>query len=160
MFQALEKIVDDVKGSAGNAVRMSSLAASIGAALLVSGGFLTAALFVFVQDREGTVAACLVSAAVFFVIAAIATSYFLAQKRKHERLLQEAKRRAAKAAAAAPASMFSDPAMIAVGFQVIRAIGVKRLIPLIAVGGLVAGFLASQRGGAQTKPPAEDTGEE
>lgn len=160
MFQALEKIVDDVKGSASNAVKMSSLAAAAGAALLVTGSFLTAALFVFVQEREGTVAACLISAAVFFVIAAIFASYLLAQKRKHERLLQEAKRRAAKAAAAAPASMFSDPAMIAIGFQVIRAIGVKRLVPLIAIGGLVAGFLASQRGGVQTKPPAEEPHED
>jgi hypothetical protein len=44
--------------------------------------------------------------------------------------------------------------LITVGLQVIRAIGVKRLNPLLAVGGLALGFLASRQNvGDQT--PAE-----
>jgi hypothetical protein len=36
--------------------------------------------------------------------------------------------------------------VVAAGLQLIRAIGVKRLIPILAVGGLVLGFLASRNG--------------
>lgn len=157
MFQALEKIVDDLKGSTGNALRLSTLAAAAGVALLITSGFLTAALFVFVQERQGTVAANLSAAGLFFILAAIAVGAYVAHKRKSERLLEEAKRKAKAAAAAAPASIFSDPAMIAIGFQLIRTIGVKRMIPLLAIGGLAAGFFASQR--AKDEPnidPLED----
>lgn len=156
MFQALERIIDDVKGSTGNALRLSTLAVAAGVALLITSGFLTAALFVFVQQREGSVAACLAAAAVFFVIALIAVGCYAAHKRKTRRLLEEAKRRAARAAAAAPASIFSDPAMIAIGVQLIRTIGVKRLIPLLAIGGLAVGFFASQRGKTAEEPEADN----
>ena len=54
---------------------------------------------------------------------------------------------AARAAAAAP-SLLTDPAMLAMGLQIVRAVGVKRLIPLLAVGGLALGFLASRNSAA------------
>ena len=38
----------------------------------------------------------------------------------------------------------ADPMLVAAGIQVIRAIGVKRLIPILAVGGLALGLLASR----------------
>lgn len=161
MFQAVEKIIDDIKYSTGNALRLSTLAAAAGVSLLITSGFLTAALFVFVQQRQGTVAACLTASAVFFVIAMIAVGAYVAHQRKTERLLAEAKRKAeqaAKAAAAAtpPASaIFTDPAMIAIGFQVLRAVGMRRLIPLLAIGGVAAGFFASRRGNAPKDPPAD-----
>ena len=34
----------------------------------------------------------------------------------------------------------ADPMLVAAGLQVIRAIGVKRLIPILAVGGSLLGF--------------------
>jgi hypothetical protein len=34
--------------------------------------------------------------------------------------------------------------MIATGLQIVRAIGVKRLIPIIAIGGLALGLMASR----------------
>ena len=44
--------------------------------------------------------------------------------------------------------------VVAAGLQIIRAIGVKRLIPIIAVGGLALGFLAS-RNHSSDEAPAE-----
>src|SRR6266705_1144029 len=52
--------------------------------------------------------------------------------------------RAAEAAKSAMQTALSDPMLVAAGLQVIRAIGVKKLIPILAVGGLVLGFLASR----------------
>ena len=155
MFQAVERIVDDVKDSIGSGLRLSVLAAAAGVALLITSGFLTAALFVFVQQREGTVAACLSGGALFFIIALIAAGSYIAHQRKRERLFAEARRKAkAAAAAAAPPSIFSDPAMLAIGLQVVRTLGFKRVVPLVAVAGAVAAFFASQRGGR--KEPEAD----
>ena len=44
----------------------------------------------------------------------------------------------------------ADPMLVAAGIQVIRAIGIKKLIPILAVGGLALGFLAS-RGAAAVR---------
>ena len=44
--------------------------------------------------------------------------------------------------------------LVAAGIQVIRAIGIKKLIPILAVGGLALGFMAS-RGAAADEAPAE-----
>ena len=41
--------------------------------------------------------------------------------------------------------------LVATGIQIVRAIGFKRLIPLLAVGGLALGFLASRAAVAATK---------
>ena len=40
--------------------------------------------------------------------------------------------------------MLADPMLVAAGIQVVRAIGIKKLIPILAVGGLALGFLASR----------------
>jgi hypothetical protein len=46
--------------------------------------------------------------------------------------------------------------LVAAGLQVIRAIGVKRLIPILAVGGLALGIFASRNAsGASDQAPAE-----
>jgi hypothetical protein len=44
--------------------------------------------------------------------------------------------------------------MVAIGFQIVRAIGIKRLVPLLAVAGVAVGLLAA-RGHAQAEEPAE-----
>ena len=48
----------------------------------------------------------------------------------------------------------ADPMLVATGIQIVRAIGIKRLIPLLAVGGLALGFLAT-RGPSSDEAPAE-----
>ena len=53
--------------------------------------------------------------------------------------------------------MLSDPMLVAAGLQVVRAIGVKKLIPILAVGGLALGFFASCANGSSgaNEAPAE-----
>jgi hypothetical protein len=52
-------------------------------------------------------------------------------------------------------SALADPMLVAAGLQVIRAIGIKKLIPILAVGGLALGFLASRGAPASDEAPAE-----
>jgi hypothetical protein len=62
--------------------------------------------------------------------------------------------RVAAAARTATQSPFADPMLMAAGLQLIRAVGVKRLLPILAVGGIALGFLASRQT-ADDQTPAE-----
>lgn len=144
MFQ---RMIDDFKESTGVTLRLTSLAIAAGFALLVTTGFLCAAAFIFVLDRYGPVYACLSGAAIFFVVTSIAAGSYMV--RKHQMQV-----RAEKAAKAAANSPLLDPTMVAIGIQVVRAVGVKRLVPLLAIGGVALGLLAA-RGHASVEEPAE-----
>jgi len=148
----LQRFIDDFKDSAGSALRLTSLAMAAAMALLVATAFLCAAAFVFVLQNYGPVQACLTGAAIFFVVAMIAAICYMMRKRQIEARAEQA----ARAAKSTAQSMLSDPALVAVGLQVIRAIGIKRLIPILAVGGLALGFLASRANGSGgNEAPAE-----
>ena len=150
MFQ---RLIDDFKESTGTALRLTSLAAAAAMALLVTTAFLCAAAFVFVLQNYGPVQACLTGAAIFFVVTLIAAGCYMLRKRQIEaRAVQ-----AAKAAKSTAQTVLSDPMLVAAGIQVIRAIGVKKLIPILAVGGLALGFLASRANSntSSSEAPAE-----
>ncbi|MFG3597477.1 hypothetical protein [Bradyrhizobium sp. RDI18] len=149
MFQ---RLIDDVKESTGTALRLTSLAAAAAMALLITAAFLCAAAFVFVLERYGPVQACLTGAAIFFVVALIAAGWYMVRKKQIEARAKQA----AKAKSTAQA-VLSDPVLVATGIQVIRAIGVKKLIPILAIGGLALGFLASRANASsgESEAPAE-----
>jgi hypothetical protein len=84
---------------------------------------------------------------VFFVVTLIAAGGYLVRKR-------QVKARAADAAKSGLQTALSDPMLVATGIQIVRAIGIKRLIPILAVGGLALGFLAT-RGQPGDQAPAE-----
>src|SRR5882672_7603585 len=149
MFQ---RMIDDFRDSTGIALRLTSLAAAAALALLVTTSFLCAALFVFVLQKYGPIEACLTGAGVFFVVTLIAAGCYIARKKQVEA-------RAARAAETAKSAMqtaLSDPMLVAAGLQVIRAIGVKRLIPILAVGGLILGFLASRNSSGHSDDEAPE----
>ena len=134
----IQRFIDDLKDSTGNAVRLSSLMAAMAAMLFIALLFGVAALFVYVLQTEGLIYACLAGAAIFVIAALLAAGAYVYQKR-------QAEARAAEAAKSTAHSVLSDPMVMAVGLQVVRAIGIKRLIPILAVGGLALGFLAARR---------------
>ena len=145
MFQ---RMIDDFKQSTGSAVRLTSLAAAAAFALLITTAFLCAAAFMFVLERRGPVEACLAGAAVFFVVTAIAAGSYMVRKR-------QIRIRAELAAKNASHSLLADPAMVAIGIQLVRAIGVKRLVPILAIGGVALGLLAARGHANPTEEPAE-----
>ena len=70
---------------------------------------------------------------------------------------KQIKVRAEQAAKSTAQTLLADPMLVAAGIQVVRAIGVKKLIPILAVGGLALGLMMS-RGAAGTnagEAPAE-----
>ena len=144
MFQ---RMIDDFKDSTGTALRLTSLAVVAGFALLVTISFLCAAAFVYVLQRYGLIDACLTGAAVFFVVTLIAAGCYTLRKRRIKTRIKETAKSGVQTALA-------DPMLVAAGIQVIRAIGIKKLIPILAVGGLALGFLASRNSSTDETPEA------
>lgn len=144
MFQ---RIIDDVRASTGTALQQTSLAAMAAICLFIATALLCAAAFVAVLNRYGPIEACFTGAAIFFVMTLVATGIYLLRKRQIEA-------RAAARAKAATTSLLADPALIVTGIQIVRALGVKRLIPILAVSGLALGLMAS-RSHAGDQAPAE-----
>lgn len=145
MFQ---RMIDDFKDSTGSALRLTSLAAAVALALFVTTSFLCAAAFVFVLQNYGLIQACLAGAAIFFVVTLIAAGCYMARRNRAEVRAQETAKSAIQTALA-------DPMLVAAGIQVIRAIGIKKLVPILAVGGLALGFLVSRNTAAADEAPAE-----
>jgi hypothetical protein len=141
------RIIDDFKESTGNVVRLTSLAAAAAFALFVTTAFLCAAAFMFVLEKYGPIEACLAGAAVFLVVTLLSAGSYMV--RKHQ-----IKVKAEQEAKSAAHSLLADPAMLAIGLQVVRAVGIKRLVPILAIGGVALGLLAA-RGHAQAEEPAE-----
>ena len=141
------RMIDDFKDSTGTVLRLTSLAAAAAVALFITTSFLCAAAFVFVLQKYGLIEACLTGAAVFFVVTLIAAGCYMLRKK-------QIKARTAETAKSAMQTALADPMLVAAGIQVIRAIGIKKLIPILAVGGLALGFLAS-RNTSSGEAPAE-----
>ena len=141
------RMIDDFKDSTGSALRLTSLAAAMALALFVTLSFLCAAAFVYMLQNFGLIEACLTGAGVFLVVTLIAAGCYLVRKR-------QVKARAAETAKSGFQTALADPMLVATGIQIVRAIGIKRLIPILAVGGLALGFLAT-RGPSSDQAPAE-----
>lgn len=138
MFQ---RIIDGISASTGTTVRLTSLAAGTAFALFITTCFLCAAAFISVLEKYGPVQACLAGAGVFFLLTLTAAASYWAYKRQLRKQAHIAAERAAKSAAS---SMLADPILIATGLQIVRAIGIKRLLPILAIAGVALGIMASR----------------
>jgi hypothetical protein len=143
------RMIDDFKDSTGTALRLTSLAAVMALALFVTLTFLCAAAFVYVLQTYGLIEACLTGAGIFLVVALIAAVCYIVRKNS---VKNSVKARAAETAKSAVHSALADPMLVAAGIQIIRAIGIKKLIPILAVGGLALGLLASRNTQADETP--------
>ena len=146
------RMIDDFKESTGTAVRLTSLAAMAAIALFITTSFLCAAAFVAVLQRYGLIQACLTGAGLFFIVTLIAAGSYMLRKK---RIKVEARESAKETAKSALHTALADPMLVAAGLQVIRAIGIKKLIPILAVGGIALGFLASRGAANSDEAPAE-----
>jgi hypothetical protein len=143
------RMIDDFKDSTGAALRLTSLAAVAAFALLVTLAFLCAAAFVYVLQQYGPIQACLTGAGIFLLAALIAITAYMVRR-------NSVKARAKETAKSAVHTALADPMLVAAGLQVIRAIGIKKLVPILAVGGLALGLLASRgHSNAADEAPAE-----
>jgi len=131
----LHSFSEHLKGSVGGVVRTTSLLTLVVFSLLVMVSFLCAAVFIVVLHNFGAVLACLCLAGIFCLIALLTGVWYVQQKRK---------RRPAPRLSGLAIAM-SDPTIAAASIQIIRTLGVKRLLPLLAIGGIVLGLMMQRK---------------
>ncbi len=155
------RIIDDFKDSTGTALRMTSLVAAAGFALFIAACFVCAAIFVAVLQKYGPIEACMTVAAIFLVIALGVGAIYLSKKRGAKvRAMAEAAAAARESARSSASSILADPMLLAAGLQIVRAVGIKKLIPLLAVAGLAVGVFVSRNAtSARPDDTAEPDGE-
>lgn len=139
MFQ---RLFEDLRMAAALAARQTFFVGAAAVSLFVTTSFLCAAAFIAVMQRYGLVWACLTGAAIFFVVTLLTAGSYFALKKGLEKKIEKD----AKPASATAASFMPDPMMLAAGLQVARAVGFKRLVPVLAIAGLAVGILASRQG--------------
>lgn len=137
----LQRYIDDLKHSTGASLRMTSLVAIAGFAGFIALCFACAAIFIAMLRHHGAIAACLTIAAIFVVIAGIVGLIYAQKQKRAREQAAAAARAAARAAASAP---LIDPMMVATGIQIARAVGLKKLVPLLALVGVAVGYMANR----------------
>jgi hypothetical protein len=135
MFQ---RWIDDFKTSTSTTLRLSALVVANIVALAIAGVFLCAAGFIYISREYGSIYACLAGAGLFLVVALVVLAIHGEQKRRAEVRRKEASKRASQ-------SILNDPALLATGLQLARVVGIKRLLPVIVLGGLALGLMAARR---------------
>ena len=115
--------------------------------------FAVVAAFLWVQQRYDTIVAAGVVGGMFLLVAVVALIALAVSRRRAAR----AERRAAQAANANPLpGWLMDPALLLTAFQVVRTIGMGRLIP-IALAGVAAFGAAGLMGGKKATAPRKST---
>jgi len=137
IFLMLQNLIEDIKDSTGTALRLTSLIVAAGISLFITLSFLCAAAFVVVLQHYGLVAACLAGAGIFFIATVIASSCYVYKKRQARKPVQATK--------SAFATAMGDPMVLAAGLQILRTIGIKRLLPLLVIGGVAFGLMAQRK---------------
>ncbi len=134
------------KSEASSAIRLFALAGACAGAAAIALGFISAAAFVAALRRYGLVEACLVGAGVYLVAALLLLAVYaeLAAHRRREELK--------RAAAEKGSSPLADPRLVLLGLQIAQAIGMRRLLPILALGAVALALGSSLR--ARVDAPA------
>jgi hypothetical protein len=126
-----------------------SIAAAAGVAAFF---FLVIAAFLWAQQRYDTIVACGVGGGLFLLVAVIALTILAISRRRAAKAEQEA--------ASAVPGWLADPAVLLMGVQIVRTIGVGRLLPIalaaIAAFG-AAGLAKGPDRGNKRLPQATET---
>jgi hypothetical protein len=131
--------VAELKGRLDRALTTAVMGAVAAAAAVAAFFFVCVAIFVWTADRYDTVTACVVLAVLFVIIAAAALVVIAIARR---RAADELRRRASR-----KPQWWLDPTVMAVGLEVAKALGPRRIASLAVLGALVAGVLLNRPAG-------------
>jgi len=121
-----EKFADRLRREVRGALALFALAFASLVAAAIAGGFLCAAGFIYALQL-GPIYACLIAFGVFCFATVILVAVYAAFSARRRRIERE------RAAADTPASPLADPRLLALGLQVARAVGVRRVVPIVAI---------------------------
>jgi hypothetical protein len=142
MFSGLiEEIRAKIRVSIASLI-WGGIAAAAGVAGLL---FLSVGGFLWLSQRYDPITACLVLGIAYVLLAAIALTVVASVRNRRPR------------AAPPPVTQtqwWADPVAIVTALQLVRAIGITRLLPIAVLGAVVAGF-AMERSKLEAQEPAE-----
>jgi hypothetical protein len=104
--------------------------------------FLSVGGFLWVQTRFDAVTACLVLGAAYLLVALTALAVVMSVRRRRPKV----------APPTAPSPWWSDPVAIMTALQLVKAVGITRLLPIAVLGAVAAGLVLER---APKREPAE-----
>lgn len=156
MFSALiDGVQMKVDATLRSIVWMIVMAGALFAALICG----AAVLFIWISQNYGVVEAWMALGAGFIMVALFALTANAISKsraRRREILANAATRHSTPGARFLndPSSLLKDPATVLTGLQIVRFIGVRRLVPLLLIGGVAAGLLMNRNAEDEPDYPA------
>ena len=142
MFSGLiEEIRAKIRVSIASLI-WGGIAAAAGVAGLL---FLSVGGFLWLSQRYDPITACLVLGIAYVLLAAIALTVVASVRNRRPR---------AAPPPVAQTQWWADPVAIVTALQLVRAIGITRLLPIAVLGAVVAGF-AMERSKLEAQEPAE-----
>ncbi len=139
-----EKIYDRLRREVRSAVILFALATACLAAAAIAAGFLCAAGFIYALNQLGPIYACLIAFGVFWFGTVVLLAILAAWSVRRKRIKRE------QDEAIARSSPLADPRLLGLGLQVVQAVGIRRLLPIFALGA-VAFVLGSSAMRARAK---------
>jgi Kef-type K+ transport system membrane component KefB len=129
--------IKDAQERLSAALRATAWSAVAAAAAVPMGGFLCAALFLWIDHRRGPIIACLVLAGVFLVVIVGAMTTVM--------IVRQRQARRARARASQPtAQWLRDPMVVTTAMQAARMLGLRRAAPAILLGAFIVGLVLSR----------------
>lgn len=130
--------ITEVKAKIDATLQSVVLGAVAASAAVTAFFFLCVAIFIWTEQNYGTITAALVIAVLFIVIAAAALTILAVRRR---RAVERAVERARQRPKPGTTNWWLDPAVVASGLQIGKALGPKRVVSLAVLGALAAGVL-------------------
>jgi hypothetical protein len=140
----LTELTRPLSRAVSDAARLAGWGVAVAIPAAVALVFFSLAAFVWAEENYGTVEAALLLGAIFLLTAgAIVLAAWVHYRRLRERV-----------PAASSPPLWKDPAILAAGVELVRMVGIRRIIPAIALGVVIVAALemAPNRRQADTKP--------
>lgn len=127
-----------------NVIRQVMLMFFAGLSCAAGVAMIGVAAFIFAEDRFGTLPALCAVGVGYLVIGLIAFSISASQRKAAEQA-ELARRKAAKQSEApSMPSLLADPMLLTAGMQLVRSVGLTRLVPVLAIAAAAAGYIATR----------------
>ena len=139
----LNELIHDLQRDIGDGLRAIVIYGLAIIALIAAVVLASAAGYTVIADLFGPVTAQLVLAGGFLLLSLVLAGVAMAS-RANARKRVASERQRARAARSQQPSMLANPALLATGLQVARAVGFKRIVPLVALAGLALGYFATR----------------
>ncbi len=145
MFSGL---IDELKAKISLSIASlvwGGIAAAAGVAALL---FLSVAGFLWLSQRYDPITACVVLGIAYVMLAAVALTVVASVRNRRPRTPPPAP-------ASAQGQWWADPVAIMTALQVVRTIGITRLLPIAVLGVVAAGFMLERSAKREAQEPAE-----